>query len=113
MPKRRTISVGILAALVGLVLSGLAMLPPHPTVSRANCNRIEKGMSVSEVEAIFGCPSETAFTCLYGDRVWLNDAEGCAIVTFDEDEKVLHARWVSNERGWLERFQRRLGWPWF
>jgi hypothetical protein len=54
MLKRWFISTGIMAALVGAVLVGLAMLPPKPGVTEAKLAQIKTGMTKEDVEDLFG-----------------------------------------------------------
>lgn len=49
--------VGTMTAYVGLALGALAMLPERPGVSKANFDRVKKGMTRAEAEAIFGMPA--------------------------------------------------------
>jgi len=56
--KRWILLAGILAACVCLTLAVLAMLPPRPGVTLANIERIEKGMTLAEVEKILGGPGK-------------------------------------------------------
>ena len=52
--RRYLISVAVLAACVCVVWIVIAMLPPRPGVTKANFDRIEMGMALTEVERIFG-----------------------------------------------------------
>jgi hypothetical protein len=55
--RRYLICVAALAACVGIVIGVLAMLPPQPRLTKANLDRIKKGMTLKEAEAILGEPS--------------------------------------------------------
>jgi hypothetical protein len=54
--KRWIVLAGLLAACVCLTLAVLALLPPRPGVTPANIERIENGMTRTEVETILGGP---------------------------------------------------------
>jgi len=54
----------ILAAIIASILIAWIVvenLPPTPGVTQANFDRLEKGMTLAEVEAIFGKPSSDSF----------------------------------------------------
>ena len=56
--KRSLLLIASLPLTIAVTLGVLAMLPaifpPKPGVTKANFDRIEKGMTMTEVEAIFG-----------------------------------------------------------
>jgi hypothetical protein len=52
--KKRRALIAILTLTIAVILGVLAMLPPRPGVTKANFDRIEKGMTLAEVEEIFG-----------------------------------------------------------
>lgn len=53
--RRRYLAVaGILAILLGAGFGVGMMLPPSPGITKANFDRIEKGMMISDVEIILG-----------------------------------------------------------
>ncbi len=55
--KYQLLIVGATTAFVGLTLGALAMLPERPGVTKANFDRIKKGMTRAEADAIFGKPA--------------------------------------------------------
>jgi hypothetical protein len=112
MKKRLLISAGIVAACGGAILAALALLPPRPGVTKANFDRLEKGMTIEEVEAIFNFePDQDNLTRMQGQRVWINEHEGLAVVTFNTDGKVVELRWSA--RPPLGRFAHLIHWPWW
>jgi hypothetical protein len=60
MSRRRRIllSAAVLIASACLALGVLAMLPPRPSVMKANFDRIEVGMTGAEVHAVLGDPHQ-------------------------------------------------------
>ena len=56
--KRRIIILSLaFVALVGIVLGVVGMLPPRAGVTKANVDRIEKGMTKAEAQEIIGRPA--------------------------------------------------------
>jgi hypothetical protein len=58
MTKKRLLLIAAVPLVIAVILGVLAMLPPSPGVTKANFDRIEKGMTVAEVEGIFGGEGE-------------------------------------------------------
>jgi hypothetical protein len=56
--RRYLISASVLVACVCIALGVLAMLPSQPGVTKADFDRIEKGMLSHEVELILGKPMQ-------------------------------------------------------
>jgi hypothetical protein len=52
--KRRLLLIAAVPLTIAVILGVLAMLPPGSGVSKANIDRIEKGMTLAQVEEIFG-----------------------------------------------------------
>jgi hypothetical protein len=55
--KKRLVLISALPVIIVVALGVLAMIPPRPGVTKANFDRIEKGMTRAEVERIFGGPA--------------------------------------------------------
>ncbi len=114
MKIRSIISAGILVACLGIVLAVLAMLPPHPGVTKRNFDRIEVGMSHPEVEAILGSDRggreimiDIVLPRGHEYDVWGGD-EGYANITFDERRRMVHKDWEDAPLAFLERLRRWL-----
>ena len=58
MTRKRLLLIAVLPLAFAVTLGVLAMLSPNPGVTKAKFDRIEKGMTLAEVEAIFGGPGE-------------------------------------------------------
>ena len=122
--KRWIVLAGILAACVCATLAVLALLPPRPGVTLANIERIEKGMTLAEVEKILGGPGEisasdplSGFSSIdpWGREIWVSGPciidssrtvvvwgrlyEGpCVAVSFNRDSnRVREKNWWPRE----------------
>ena len=115
MIKRVIISAGIIAACFGIMLAVLALLPPRSGVTKANYDRIERGMTLTEVERIFGRKATTsrgepiAFFC-----AWENEDGSFAEIGFDGIGKVNEKfHWVQSEEHVGHKLTRAIRWPWW
>ena len=125
MRRRKVLVVlaGLAVALAGLavgVTAGAFMLWPRPSrVTRENFERIKKGMSRAEVEAILGPPGDSTtgplysasplYSAIHGSIVdpaveranhrdtWATD-EACAVVGFGADGEAMELRFTSCTR---------------
>jgi hypothetical protein len=84
-----------LAAIVALWVA--ALLSPRDGVTKANFNRIQKGMTKPEVENIFGQESTMLAPCGRDVANLWRDSEGDrnAYVFFDKNERVLSTSWIE------------------
>jgi outer membrane protein assembly factor BamE (lipoprotein component of BamABCDE complex) len=83
---------------VAVSVGMLAMLPPGPGVTKANFDRIEKGMTRAQVEEIMGRPSMAEpITFSFNDTLitrteWSGSNEDgdnvCVVIEFDDKDKV-------------------------
>jgi hypothetical protein len=95
---------------------------PRPDINRANFERIKKGMTLREVEAIIGAPAGDYTTeptsivddgwYVSGDKEWVDD-EGAISVWFDPQGRIRDMSFVPvrprTGLTWLERLQMRVG----
>jgi hypothetical protein len=98
MTRRRLFliaSLPLAVCVVTLMLGVLAMLPARKGVTRANFDRIEIGMTLAEVEVVFGKKNDPHKGNLQGDnpenRRWDCD-EGHVIILFSQ-ERVAGKGW--------------------
>jgi hypothetical protein len=71
MTKKRFALIAVLPLTVAVILGVLAMLPPHPGVSKANFDRIKEGMAWEEVDLMLGGgPPEPGFKREGDPRAW-------------------------------------------
>jgi hypothetical protein len=116
--------------LVGLLLAAmtLAFWPLSPGITRANCERIQEGMTLAEVESILGGPPRSdvpnnpdvrtfiglnlALASGPGGpevKMWFGGSLGIA-VTFDANQRVTRKeRFQLPEPGFLDRLRDWLG----
>ena len=122
--KKRFLLIASLPLTIAVTLGVLAILPPSPGVTKANFDRIEKGMTIAEVEQIFGekgtASSSHPFLpglCLRGELtddglragVWVS-GESHALILFS-DKCVVHMRWLDFNPTLLETIRRWLHLP--
>lgn len=113
--RRCLISVGILAACVCATLVVFALVP-EPGVTKTNFDRIEKGMTEADAEAIFGRPSGSTLTIVdqkngFASTIRFDAGKGCSwhgadgdvMVLFDKDRRISRATWIEHERTLLEK----------
>jgi hypothetical protein len=58
MTKKRLILFAAVPLTFTLTLCVLAMIPPRPGVTKANFDRIQEGMTLAEVQELFGRPPD-------------------------------------------------------
>jgi hypothetical protein len=111
MTKKRLLLLASLPLTIALTLGVLVMLPPRPGVTKANFERIRKGMTVEEVKEVFG---ETHFRIgpAWGKNTWVSfwsDSKRSAAVCFDDDGCVIETQWrlIASET-FLEKLRRWL-----
>jgi hypothetical protein len=119
MRKRQILWIGGAVVLVALAfLLTDQLLTPSPGVTKANVRRIRAGMTLQEVEAIFGEPvtvvQHGGFTHKRTTGLWLTGAVHVMLLFNDEMrvETVLDVRSTREptERNFLERLWSWLGW---
>jgi hypothetical protein len=120
--RRLFVIAGMLMTCVVLTLGALAMLPPRPGVTKANFNRIKKGMTKPEVSAILGKSGFPAFGVGGGGgyritETWSANDGAQASVGFewvmgrDEVAKVCSMTWRESTETPLQRVCRWLKVP--
>ena len=117
--KRYLTLAGVVAAVAGLTLAVLAILPAPdgPGVTRVNFGRIKTGMTDDEVQAIIGvAPSGFSVFILGGgsikSEIWLREDGACVDVTF-RNGFVSEKRWTDSSETAAARMRRWLRLPWW
>jgi hypothetical protein len=116
--KRLIIIIVALLATIAMTIGVLAMWPSSPGVVRANFHRIENGMTMEEVEAIFeGEPGQQMITQglagfpVIPDNIsafyWKEEDGSFALVIF-RDDRVSDKQWGNSEETVFEKIRRRL-----
>jgi hypothetical protein len=107
--KKRLLLIALPLIVVAVTFGVLAMLPPRPGVTKANFDRIEKGMTQAEVEErFFGVPvlviddGPRRMTRYEGPT---QHGDAVVRIMFDENGRVFEKLWW----GWTpETFSERL-----
>jgi hypothetical protein len=98
-----------------LALGGLWMLHTRPGVTKANFDRIEKGMALAQVQELFG--KEGVVFHGYVNQsayCWENEDRSYAIVLFDDDWVVTKAvQWADSNESIGAKIRRLIRWPWW
>jgi hypothetical protein len=119
MTKKRMALFAALPLIIAVIFGVLAMLPPdtRPGVTKANFDRIEKGMTLAEVEEIFGREGmmlsrtvgnggKRTERFLWRAEDWSNSFSS-AVVVFEDDHVVDADNWNTETfpnkiRRWLQ-----------
>jgi hypothetical protein len=94
MTKKRMALIAVLPLTVAVIVGVLGLLPPRPGVTKANFDRIEKGMTKAEVEKIFGRQGDEDLLPI-GSLEWLAEDRSLAIIAFKND-RVDEKRWQED-----------------
>jgi hypothetical protein len=124
MTKKRLVLIAVFPLAVALTLGVLAMLPamlpPIPGVTKANFDRIEVGMTKTEVQAILGSDSQPAPFMFGGTstmvaalstcnaEAWCRDDGAWARIIFDNADVVISKDWIDSSENTLETIRRWL-----
>jgi hypothetical protein len=105
--KKRLLLIASLPLVIVVVLGVLAMLPPRPGVTKANFDRIQEGMTMMEVEEIFGREGNQASrgrTVFWG----ADDGSGAAIGFGMSHDCVVGKHWHDSNETFLDKIRRWL-----
>jgi hypothetical protein len=106
--KRRLFLIASLPLAIAFLFGVLAMLPEGPGVTKANFDKVEKGMTLAEVEQIFGKAGLPKPIDEFLEVVWQDNKKGNeAIVTF-EDGRVDSMFWHSSDGFFFRKLLRWL-----
>ena len=109
--KKSRLLIATVPLVIVVTLGVLAMLPPSPGVTKAKFDRIEKGMTRAEVEAIFGRPREPIPT-IGGWLYWDSDDGSVAAFGFELfNDCVTDKHWVNSTETILDKCRRWLHLP--
>lgn len=109
MRKRYFIAAGLIAAFFCLTLVVLAILPARPGVTKANFDRIEKGMTLDMAVSILGDPLGSFGSEDHRLHFWQHD-DGSRVRVFTCDGVVVSMTWIESSETVLERLRRWLQW---
>jgi hypothetical protein len=114
--KKRLVRFALAAALcIGVVLVVLALMP-RSQVTRANYDRITVGMTLAEVEELFG-QKGGVFHGFANKRAttyyWQADDGALALIDFDDNERVAElAQWSDSTETIGDKLRRWTRWAW-
>ena len=75
MTRKPLLLIAAVSLAIAMALGIIVMLPHDSGVTRANFDRIEKGMTESQVEAILGRRFDRWGVGIAGMKEWTGDAE--------------------------------------
>jgi hypothetical protein len=105
--KRLLLIAALLLIVAAVILGVLSLLPPDPGVTKANFDRIEKGMTQAEVQEMFGGKgiflerSDPPYYC------WQADDGSWANILFSDD-CVTDKLWRDSGETFLDTIRRWL-----
>jgi hypothetical protein len=132
--KKRLLMIAAVPLAIVVTVSVLAMLPPSPGVTKANFDRIQKGMTLAEAEEIFGEKGEVTrddkaliaeilgqefaregkSLKVRGDlrvcRIWGATNGSGAQIEF-VDDCVVDKQWIDTDETFLKKIRRWLHLP--
>jgi hypothetical protein len=104
MRKRYLIVAALFALLASVGFVAALVMSNGPGVTKASFDRIEKGMTLQEVEQIFG----RAGTPTWGGYWWQADDGAKAYVWFGSGEHARQINWEHSTESWLDQLRRWL-----
>jgi hypothetical protein len=109
MTKKRLLLIASLPLVIVVTVGVLAMMPPRPGVTKANFDRVEKGMTRAEVEEIFGEKGDVWYGVAQVGQamLWTARNGSTAIVEF-VDECVAIKQWTDSNETLLAKIRRWL-----
>jgi hypothetical protein len=114
--RRLVILVGLVCPML-LAVGCLWLLlgGTHSAVTKANFDRIEKGMTLAKVEELFGKKGAVFYGYVNKSACfWENEDRSYAIVIFDESRRVVEkAQWGGSPESIGDKIRRLLHWPWW
>jgi hypothetical protein len=108
--RRILLSAGLLAAIVGVALGVVMLLPPRPGVTKANFDRMEKGMPIADVQEILGRFDFDYEPNLILWHAWRAD-DGAEIVIVFGNGCVVSKSWIDSEETIPDKLRRWLHLP--
>ena len=102
MTKKRMALLAVLPFTVAVIIGVLAMLPPRPGITKANFDRIQDGMTLAEVERIFGPRTRDRDPV----HIWIADDESSFAVVGFADGAVDSKIWEDSEETFPDKIRR-------
>ena len=112
MAKKHLLLIASLPLAIAVTLGVLAMLPPSSGVTKGNLDRIQMGMTKSEVEQIFGKKGKPyLWTGEETPLQWDADDGSCAVIELSDDGVVVHKAWLQSSGAFTAKIRRWLRLP--
>jgi hypothetical protein len=105
--KKRLLLFASLPLAIVVALGVLAMIPPSPGVTKANFDRIEKGMTMAEVEEILGGKGKSFHEDDKALMYWDADDGSLALIRF-VDNCVPDKTWYDSDETIPDKIRRWL-----
>jgi hypothetical protein len=103
--RKRLLLIAAMPLAIAVTVGVLAMLPPRPGVTKANFDRIEKGMTRVEVEAIF---RRVFQDMVEGDKAFLQADDGSETWIRFQGDCVDEKGWHDWHETFLDKIRRWL-----
>jgi len=125
MRKKCSLLIALLPLAIIVILGVLAMVPPRAGITKANFDRIEKGMTRAEVAEILGREPDAVGDEIVGrhpdatrphrDLMWRDGDGGWRVLVSFKDDLVHGTGWYVgvDDQSLVERFQHLIHWPWW
>ncbi len=98
--------IAVLPLSIALAAAALAMMPPTTGVTKANVDRIQKGMERAEVCEVLGEPPVMTIDQPPALIETWNGGHGVFAVTFDEDRRVKATLWSDSQDTFFDKIGR-------
>ena len=116
MNRRNLIAAGIVAACVGVGLGVLATLP-ESRISKMTYERIKKGMTAEQVQAVVGMPPTDEIAVRDAGHMSLHAAwtnpDGSGFAVFVDEAGLYEKTWYDSNETIGEKIRRWVRWPWW
>ena len=100
MTKKRLLLIAAVPLAIAVILGVLVMLTTRSTVTKANFERIQEGMTRAEVEEVFGEKGEQELPGIVAAYVWYADDGSWTAIDF-VDGCVVRKSWHDSADGFL------------
>jgi hypothetical protein len=111
MSRKHMFLLAPLPLAVAVTLGALAILPPHPGVTKANFDRIQKTMTKAEVELLLGGTGLTFHGFAHHEPprtfVWSGD-DGSVVFVEITDNSVITKKWGPSTESITDKIRRWL-----
>ena len=112
MTKKRLLLIASLPLAIALTFGIFTILPPRPSVTKANFDRIENGMTKAEVEEVFGEKGQPSYGApQVGEAMFWTARDGSNAIVEFVDECVAIKQWADSKETIFDKIRRWLHLP--